>query len=114
MQPFPSAGVDVFVRSRRPWGKVSADFFVHKGHSYLFVVDYYSRDGEICVVSISIKIAENIDSANEESVVFCGHGICDSLITALNLHPNNEDGIHKEFECMILIFSGQKPCTRII
>ena len=41
MQPFSSAGVDVFVRSRRPWGKVAADFFVHKGHSYLLVVDYY-------------------------------------------------------------------------
>ena len=44
MQPFPSAGVDVFVRSRRPWGKVAADFFVHKGHSYLFVVVYYYHD----------------------------------------------------------------------
>ena len=62
---------------------------MHKGHSYLFVVDYYSRDGEICLVSISVKTAENIDSANEESVVFCGHGVCDSLMTALNLHPHN-------------------------
>ena len=53
MQPFPSAGVDVFVRSRRPWGKVAADFFVHKGHSYLFVVDYYSRDIEICLVQLT-------------------------------------------------------------
>ena len=44
MQPFPSPGVDVFVRSRRPWGKVAADFFVHRGHSYLFVVDYYYYD----------------------------------------------------------------------
>ena len=58
-------------------------------------------------VSISVKTAENIDSANEESVV--GHGICDSFITALNLHPNklrrNRLGI-----CVIIIFSGQKPC----
>ena len=73
----------------KPWGKVAADFFVHKGHSFLFVVDYYLRDGEICLVSTSVKTAENIDSANEESVVFCGHGVCDSLMTALNLHPNN-------------------------
>ena len=140
MQPFPSAGVDVYVRSRRlcrtatcalsfkhkrsiPWGvhlfpidhgeKLLFVFFVHKGHSYLFVVDYYSRDGEICLVSISVKTAENIDSANEESVVFCWHGVCDSPITALNLHPSNLRrnplGI-----CVILIFSGQKPCTRII
>ena len=60
-------------------------------------------------VSVSVKTAENIDSANEESVVFCGHGICDSFITALNLHPNNlrrnRLGI-----CVILIFSGHNPC----
>ena len=97
----------------KPWGKVAAEF-LHKGHSYLFVVDYYSRDVEICLVSISVKTAENIDSANEGSVGFCGRGTCDSLITALNLHPNNEGGIFKEFECVILIFGGQKPCTRII
>ena len=136
MQPFPSAGVDVYVRSRRlcrtatcalsfkhkrsiPWGvhlfpidhgeKLLFVFFVHKGHSYLFVVDYYSRDGEICLVSISVKTAENIDSANEESVVFCGHGICDSFITALNLHPNKLRRNRLRI-CVILIFSGQKPC----
>ena len=60
-------------------------------------------------VSISVKTAENIDSANEESVVFCGHGICDSFITALNLLPNKLRRNRLQI-CVILIFSGQKPC----
>ena len=60
-------------------------------------------------VSISVKTAENIDFANEESVVFCGHGICDSFITALNLLPNKLRRNRLRI-CVILIFSGQKPC----
>ena len=61
-------------------------------------------------VSISVKTAENIDSANEESVVFCGYGMR-LPYHGLNLHPNklrrNRLGI-----CVILIFSGQKPCEK--
>ena len=42
----------------RPWGKVAADSSVHKGHNYPPVVDYYSRDVEICLVSRSVNTAE--------------------------------------------------------
>jgi len=28
----------------RPWGKDAADFFEHKGHNCLLVVDYGSHD----------------------------------------------------------------------
>ena len=39
----------------RPWGKVAADSSVHKGHNYPLVVDYYSRDVEICLVHTPSK-----------------------------------------------------------
>ena len=61
-----------------PWGKVAADFFVHKGHNYLLVVDYYSRHVEICLVSRGVNTAETILRMKK---VFGRHGICDTLIT---------------------------------
>ena len=39
----------------RPWGKVAADSSVYKGHNYPLVVDYYSRDVEICLVHTPSK-----------------------------------------------------------
>lgn len=44
----------------RPWGKVAADSSVHTGHNYPLVVDYYSRDVEICLGSRSVNTAETI------------------------------------------------------
>ena len=35
----------------RPWSRVGADFFFHKGSTYLLMIDYYSRDVEICQVT---------------------------------------------------------------
>ena len=35
----------------RPWSRVGADFFFHKGSTYLLMIDYYSRDVKICQVT---------------------------------------------------------------
>ena len=34
-----------------PWSRVGADFFFHKGSTYLLMIDYYSRDVKICQVT---------------------------------------------------------------
>ena len=62
----------------RPWGKVTTDSSVHKGHNYLLAVDYYSRDVEICLVSRSVNTAEIILRMKK---VFSRHSLCDTLIT---------------------------------
>lgn len=62
----------------RPWSRVGADFFFHKGHTYLLVVDYYSCDVEICLVSKKVNAFE---TANRMKKVFSRHGICDILFT---------------------------------
>ena len=41
-------------------GKSCSRLTVHKGHNYLLVVDYYSCDVEICLVSRSVNTAETI------------------------------------------------------
>ena len=60
----------------RPWSNVEADFFQHKGHNYLLVVDYYSRDVEICLVTQRVNTAETVLKMKK---VFSRHGICDTL-----------------------------------
>ena len=76
----------------RPWGRVAADFFEHKGHNYLLVVDYYSRDVEICLVSRSVNTAETILKMKK---VFSRHGICDTLFT--DNGPQFSSGEFKQF-----------------
>ena len=63
---------------KRPWAKVGADFFQHKGKNYLIVVDYYSRDVEICLVSKNVDSSETIWKMKK---VFSRHGICDICFT---------------------------------
>ena len=72
----------------RPWGKVAADFFVHKGQHYRLVVDYYSRHVEICLVSRGVNTAETILRMKK---VFGRHGICDTLITDNSLQFTSKE-----------------------
>ncbi|XP_014668932.1 PREDICTED: uncharacterized protein K02A2.6-like [Priapulus caudatus] len=63
---------------KRPWSRVGADFFNHKGHMYLLVIDYFSRDVEICLVSKSVNTSETVLKMKK---VFSRHGICDTLFS---------------------------------
>ena len=60
---------------QRPWSQVGVDFFVHKEHTYLLAIDYYSRDVEICVVTKKVDTSETTDK------VFSRHGIPDILFS---------------------------------
>ena len=51
---------------QRHWSRVGVDFFVHKGHTYLIAIDYYSRVVEICLVTKKVDTSET--SQTEESV----------------------------------------------
>lgn len=62
----------------RPWSRVGADFFYHKGRNYIIAIDYYSRDVEICLVSNTCDTAETVVKVKK---VFSRHGICDVLFT---------------------------------
>ena len=44
----------------RPWSQVGADFFFHKGSTYLLMIDYYSCDVEICQVTKKVDTDETI------------------------------------------------------
>ena len=62
----------------RPWARVAADFFYHNGTNYLIVVDYYSRDVELCLVKKTVDSPKTITQLKK---VFSRHGICDILFT---------------------------------
>ena len=62
----------------RPWAKVGADFFYHKGNNYLLVIDYFSRDVEICLVSKTVNTADTVQKVKK---VFSRHGVCDTFFT---------------------------------
>ena len=68
----------------RPWSRIAADFFMHKGHTYLIVIDYYSRDVEICVVTKNVDTRKPSPSSRKCSVGMTFVLFC-SAITALNL-----------------------------
>ena len=59
---------------QRPWSRVGVDFFVHKGHTYLLAIDYYSRDVEICLVTKKVDTSETTVKLKK---VFSRHGIAD-------------------------------------
>lgn len=63
---------------KRPWSRIGADFFQHRGKTYLLTVDYYSRDVEICLVSRNVDTSETISKMKK---IFSRHGICDILFT---------------------------------
>ena len=63
---------------QRPWSRVGADFFVHKGHTYLHVIDYYSRHVEICIVAKRVDTSETTVKLKK---VFSHHGIPDVLFS---------------------------------
>ena len=63
---------------KRPWSRVDADFFMHKGRNYLIVIDYYSHDVEICLVTRNFNRAETICKLKK---VFSRRGVCDILFT---------------------------------
>ena len=54
------------------------DFFVHKGHTYLLAIDYYSRDVEICLVTKNVDTSETTVKLKK---VFSRHGISDILFS---------------------------------
>ena len=65
--PFPS----------RPWERLGSDLFFWNGHTYLLVVDYYSRFIELSKLgtTTSMGVIDHMKS------IFSRHGYCDSLIT---------------------------------
>ena len=60
----------------RPWSRVGADFFFHKGSSYLLMIDYYSR--EICQVTKKVDTGETISKMQK---AFSRQGIPDILFS---------------------------------
>ena len=62
----------------RPWARVGADFFYHKGTNYLVAVDYYSRDVEISRVPKAVDAKETIAQLKK---MFAHQGIPDVLFT---------------------------------
>ena len=62
----------------RPWSRVGADFFFHKGSTYLLMIDYYSRDVEICQVTKKVDTGETISKMHK---VFSRQGIPDILFS---------------------------------
>ena len=52
----------------RPWSQVGADFFFHKGSTYLLMIDYYSRDVEICQLTKKVDTGETISKMQKASV----------------------------------------------
>ena len=62
----------------RPWSRVGADFFFHKGSTYLLMIDYYSRDVEICQVMKKVDTGETISKLQK---VFSRQGIPDILFS---------------------------------
>ena len=60
-----------------PWQKVSSDLFQLHGHSYLLVVDYFSRYPE--VVKLSSTTSQSI--IKSLSSIFARHGIPEELIS---------------------------------
>ena len=63
---------------QRPWSRVGVDFFMHKGHTYLLAIDYYSRDVEICIVTKKVDTSETTLKLKK---VFSRHGIPDVLFS---------------------------------
>ena len=61
-----------------PWSRVGADFFTHKGHTYLLTVDYYSQDVEIYIVSTNVNTGETVSKLKK---VFSRQGIPDILFS---------------------------------
>ena len=61
----------------RPWEKVASDLFEHNKHSYLLVVDYYSRYIEIARLYSTSSNAV----INHLKSIFARHGIPQSLIS---------------------------------
>ena len=74
---------------QRPWAEVGGDFFHHNGKWYLLVVDYYSRDIEVCRVSADVDAAQTILKLKQ---VFSRHGICDAFYT-----DNGRQFVSKDF-----------------
>ena len=62
----------------RPWSLIGSDFFDYGGRKYILVVDYYSRDVEICVVSKNVDASETILRMKK---IFSRHGIPDILVS---------------------------------
>ena len=62
----------------RPWSRVGADFFFHKGSTYLLMIDYYSRDVEICQVTKKVDTGETISKMQK---AFSRQGIPDTLFS---------------------------------
>ena len=61
----------------RPWSKIAADFFHHKGHDYLIIVDYYSKFPEV----IKVPSTKSQTAIYAMQSVFSRTGIPDELIT---------------------------------
>ena len=62
----------------RPWSRVAADFFYHKGSTYLLLIDYYSRDIEICQVTKNVDTADTVSKMKK---AFYHQGIPDVLFS---------------------------------
>ena len=69
LQPHPVPG--------RPWEKLGADIFEFKMHSYLVIVDYYSKYPELCL--LKDKTASTV--IKHMKSVFARHGIPDELFS---------------------------------
>ena len=62
----------------RPWSRVGADFFFHKGSTYLLMIDYYSCDVKICQVREKVDMDETISKMQK---AFSHQGMLDILFS---------------------------------
>ena len=62
----------------RPWQIVGCDFMMHKNNTYLVVVDYYSRDLEIMLMTKKVSAAETIVKMKK---VFSRQGIAEVVFS---------------------------------
>ena len=85
----------------RPWSRVGADFFFHKGSTYLLMIDYYSRDVEICQVTKKVDTGETISKMQK---AFSRQGIPDiSSVTMVHSSPRvNLNSLRKTMDLSIL------------
>ena len=61
----------------RPWEKLGSDLFFWNGHTYLLVIDYYSRFIELS----KLGSTTSMDVINHLKSIFSRHGYCDTLIS---------------------------------
>ena len=67
-----------------PWQKVGTDLFAWNGHTYLLVVDYYSRFKEI----VKLSNTSSTLVINHLQSIFAQHGIPNTVVSENGHHGN--------------------------